>query len=103
MSIINRGGDPAKRAKANNDVAEFGIIKAEYRAIKKKFDDADESYDNERSKLEQVQTELNNKLSKLNAVEEEIDSDPLPDGAQPRERIHKRDKLKFVIKQNIRS
>ena len=95
--IIKRGGDPAKRAKANNDVADFAILKAEYRYSKKRVDDADEKYENEKSKLQRVHVELDSMIDKLNTAQEAIDVDPLPEGAQPRERIQIRDRYKLVL------
>ena len=74
-------------------------MKAEYRACKKKFDDADETNENEKSKLARVTEELNAVSEKLNEAQEEIDSDYLPEGAQPRERIQKRDKLQLHVAQ----
>jgi hypothetical protein len=93
---IMRSGDPAMRAKASNDVSEFGILKAEYRLKKKAVEDAEEHYDNEKDKLARLSNEINVVSDNLSAVQEEIDSDPLPEGAQPRERIHRRDRIKLV-------
>ena len=93
---IMRSGDPAKRTKASHDVSEFGILKAEYRSKKKALEDSEEHYDNEKDKFSRLSNEINATLDKLSVVQEEIDSDPLPEGAQPRERIHRRDRIKLV-------
>ena len=95
-SIIKRTGDLAKVTKASNNVADFGVLKAEYRSAKKKVSDCDEKFENEKSKLARVAEELNMMVDKLNGAQEVIDCDPLPEGAQPRERIQIRDKFKLV-------
>ncbi len=94
--VIKRGGDASIRAKASQDVSEFGILKSEYRSKKKSLEDAEEKYDNEKDKLMKLNEEINAVEERLGAAQEEIDSDPLPEGAQPRERIHRRDRLKLV-------
>ena len=84
------------RAKASQDVSDFGILKAEYRSKKKALEDAEEKYDNEKDKLGKLSAEISAVEEKLGEAQEEIDCDPLPEGAQPRERIHRRDRLKLV-------
>ena len=75
------------------------MLKAEYRTCKKKVTDADEVNENEKSKLTRVTEELSKMTDQLGDVQEEIDMAPLPEGAQPRERINKRDKLRLQVAQ----
>lgn len=93
--IIRRGGDPATRAKAYKSLALVGSLKAEYNTTKTEVYRLESNLEGEKVKLKGIQETLNRTRNDLMASEEEIDCDPLPEGAQPVKRIQRRDKLRL--------
>jgi hypothetical protein len=58
---------------------------------------AESAFEIEKEKLENLANLVEGANNELAAVQEEIDSTPLPEGAQPKSRIQKRDELLLVI------
>jgi septal ring factor EnvC (AmiA/AmiB activator) len=95
-SIIDRKGDPSTRKQINDNLAEVGSLKAEYLHWKTKLNDYEDALKFEKAKQAKANEKIITFQDELSKVEEEIDSDPLPEGAQPKARIQKRDGLKMV-------
>jgi chromosome segregation ATPase len=94
--IIHRKGDPTARKKAADSAAQIAFLKAEYTKTQEKVHKAEEEHEYQKRKLDSISDHLLRVRDELSAVEEEIDSDPLPEGAQPKARLQKRDALKLV-------
>lgn len=92
-TIISRRGDPSARAKAYKSLANVGSLKAEYNATTTEVARLEKILDEEKLKLSRTRDALDRTREELLEVEEEIDSDRLPEGAQPVKRIQRRDKL----------
>jgi len=92
-TIISRRGDPSARAKAYKSLANVGSLKAEYNATTTEVSRLEKILDGEKIKLSKTREALDRTREELLEVEEEIDSDRLPEGAQPVKRIQRRDKL----------
>ena len=84
------------RRKTNKSLLELKEFQTEYKASKEEVDGCDRKLQNENSKLSNATAELENARNLLSNAQEEIDSDYLPEGAQPRARIQRRDELSLV-------
>ena len=94
--IITRGGDPATRAKAYKSLAVVGSLKSEYNSTTTEVTRLESILEQEKFKLKGTQEALDKTRDELSSVQLEIDSDRLPEGAQPVKRIQRRDKLHLV-------
>lgn len=101
--IIKRLGSQRERKKAHDNLAEVGFRKAEYIKWKSKLKDLEDVLAFERAKQKRANDFVLEIEDQLGLAEEEIDSDPLPEGAQPKQRIVKRDGLRLVIFTTIRT
>lgn len=97
MGDFRRNVEPEKRRKTNKSLLELKEFQNEYNASKEEVDACDRKLQNENQKLLHATTELENVRNLLSNAQEEIDSDYLPEGAQPRARIQRRDELSLVI------
>jgi hypothetical protein len=97
--IIQRKGDPLARKKANDNASQIAFLKAEYTKCQERCKKAEDEHEYQKDKLQNVSDNLLKVRDELSAVEEEIDCDPLPEGAQPKTRLQKRDSLKLQISQ----
>ena len=97
--IQKRGGDELKRQQATKNYTAFSALKTNYHICKNRVTKEEEKYDNELVRKERAQELLNNMIEKLMIAQEEVDADYLPEAAQPRERIQKRDRLKLQVAQ----
>ena len=97
--IVKRKGHVEKRHKAHENLAEVGLLKSTYKASKNKVDELSEVLEFERGKLSRVNVSLEEARESLLAVEEEIDADYLPEGAQPKARIQSRDRYLLMVAQ----
>ena len=97
QGIITRGGDPSARAKAYKSLAVVGSLKSEYNSTTIEVTRLESILEEEKVKLKRTQDTLDRTREELSNVQLEIDSDRLPEGAQPVKRIQKRDKLLLVI------
>lgn len=95
--IIRRRGDIHQRKQAHNNLAEIGALRAEYNAWKSKLKELEDAHDHEKAKQNRANETYLKVQDQLSQVEEEIDCDPLPEGAQPKVRIQRRDALAMVI------
>jgi hypothetical protein len=95
--VGKRQGDPEQRKKVNDNLAQISFLKSENVQWKVKLRNQEEEYNHEKKKLERANFVLMQARESLSLVEEEIDSDPLPEGAQPKERLQKRDYFRMVI------
>jgi len=96
MSDFRRNVEPEKRRKTNKSLLELKEFQNEYNASKAEVDTCDRKLQNENQKLLHATMELENARNLLSNAQEEIDSDYLPEGAQPRARIQRRDELNLV-------
>jgi hypothetical protein len=94
--IIKRTGDPSERRKANKQLSNIGGLQEVYKSSKIKVEAAQDLLELEDSRLQKSREALAAKQLKLNEIEEIIDGDPLPEGAQPVARIQNRNMLKLV-------
>ena len=92
-TIISRKGDPSARAKAYKSLALVGSLKAEYNTTTTEVSRLERILEGEKLKLKKTQDTLDRTREELLTVEEQIDCDRLPEGAQPVKRIQRRDKL----------
>ena len=91
--------DPDKRRNANKSILELNELKREY---KQRSDDAEsltKLFQSEKEKLKEITLEVEQTRNQLSVAQEEIDSDYLPEGAQPRARIQARDLIAVKVAQ----
>lgn len=98
-TIVKREGDPERRKGAYRTLAEIGFLRAEYKQCQLLVQKLQNSYENEKSKSNLVNEQLARTQQELGEVQEIIDADYLPEGAQPVKRIQKRDKLLMQVGQ----
>jgi hypothetical protein len=94
--VIMRQGNAVSRTKANGVLKSVGALQGEYKNCSAKVRKAEGSVDIEEQRLTQSEGYLVKKQTALSQVEEIIDADYLPEGAQPVDRIQKRDTLLMV-------
>jgi len=98
MSAVQRTGDASKRADASQTIAEVGFARSTYRQWRSKVDELAAGWEGERQKTDKVRDALERANGLLSQAQEDIDADYLPEGAQPKARIAKRDKLQLEVK-----
>ena len=98
-TIVKREGDPERRKGALRTLAEIGFLRAEYKQCQLLVQKLQNSYENEKSKCNLVNEQVAKTQQELGEVQEIIDADFLPEGAQPVKRIQKRDKLLMQVGQ----
>lgn len=103
MTDFRRNVDPSIRRKTDKSVLELNNLKTEYNNCKVDADKCRINLEREKSSLTQARSALEQVNNLLSDVQVEIDSDPLPEGAQPRPRIHKRDQISMVWAMNDHS
>lgn len=96
MGDFRRNVEPEKRRKTNKSLLELKEFQTEYNASRDEVDSCDKKLQIENSKLSNATAELEEARNLLSNAQEEIDSDYLPEGAQPRARIQRRDELSLV-------
>lgn len=96
MGDFRRNVEPEKRRKTNKSLLELKEFRTEYNASRDEVDSCDRKLQSENQKLSDSTIQLENARNLLSYAQEEIDSDYLPEGAQPRARIQKRDELNLV-------
>jgi hypothetical protein len=94
--IIQRSGNVNDRKNANKALGTVGALQAEYKSTKETARSCQEKLNLEMTRLEQSEKTISSKRDKLSQIQEAIDSDYLPEGAQPLSRIQARDGLKMV-------
>jgi hypothetical protein len=97
-TIVRRSGDPEARADAGRRLASVGLLEDEVRRCQVALRDAERALKLEQNKSSKVQTALQSAQDALSAAQDIIDSNPLPERAQPVGRIQQRDNLKLVSK-----
>lgn len=99
MNELNfrRNVDPDVRRRTNKSLIELDGLQAEYKRCKDEVDSDDKKLEVANDKLVQCTLELEKYRNLLSNSQEEIDADYLPEGAQPKERIQKRNELQLVI------
>lgn len=95
--IVKRSGDIAKRKESSQIVAEIGFARSSYRTSRSKVDSLADAWEAERARTDKARIALDGLIEQLSAAQEVIDSDYLPEGAQPPARIAKRDKLQIEV------
>jgi hypothetical protein len=98
MTDFRRNVDPSLRRKTDKSVLELNSLKTEYKNCKTDADTCRQKLEREKFALSQARTLSEQANDRLSDAQVEIDSDPLPEGAQPRPRIHKRDQISMVRK-----
>lgn len=96
MEDFRRNVDPAFRRQANKDVTQLTNLRLKFEKCKSVLDESSRKLERDREALEEVTANLEHARNALSQVQEEIDADYLPEGAQPRKRIQDRDALLLV-------
>jgi hypothetical protein len=97
--IIKRKGNVEDRRKANKALGVVGALQGEYKTSKEKARQCKADLDLHTERLRKTQSSLALKRNKLSEIQEVIDADYLPEGAQPVARIQGRDALRLVCYQ----
>lgn len=95
-AIIRRRGEATERKESNESISMIAALKTEYADWKLKLRRRESDYEHEKEKQSKISESLLNAQEDLALIDEEIDCDPLPIGAQPRERITRREKVHLV-------
>ena len=100
MDDINfrRNVDPDKRRKAAKNILELNDLKGRYNECEVVRNAAEKKLNNEQLNLNLAIESLEEGRNTLASAQEEIDADYLPENAQPRARIQKRDTAQMVIR-----
>ena len=94
--IIKRSGNVEERRKANQALGTVGVLQGDYKASKEKVRQCQANLELHLDRLKKSQNSLAVTKDKLSEVQEVIDADYLPEGAQPVSRIQARDALRLV-------
>lgn len=86
-----------ERFNSNQHLAVVGKLQEKYKLSQLNVDNAQNELEIEESRLRKHVDYLQKKSIKLSDLQEVIDSDPLPEGAQPLERIRQRDALVLEV------
>ena len=97
MENFRRNVDPVLRRKTNKSLIELNSLRDDYEISKKALYDTENRLEREKTSLDVVTNVLEEARNALSIAQEEIDADYLPEGAQPRTRIHNRDLLLLVM------
>lgn len=98
-TIVQRSGDAERRKNANKVLSEVGHLRGEYKTKRLKLDELEATLSNEIDRQERCSKSLLQLQEKLSSIQEIIDSDYLPEGAQPVARIQKRDSILIQVGQ----
>ncbi len=82
---------------AAKNLAQVGVLKQEYVLCQQTLEKLESKLDFEKKKLTSVQASLRDAQEALSQAQEAIDADYLPEGAQPKARIQKRDLAQMVF------
>jgi chromosome segregation ATPase len=96
MGDFRRNVEPEVRRKTNKSLLELKEFQTEYNSSREVADKAERKLHAENEKLATATQALEEARNQLSDAQEEIDADYLPEGAQPRARIQKRDTLALV-------
>jgi hypothetical protein len=96
MGDFRRNVDPDVRRKTNKSLLELKEFQLVYKSCRAETDKCDKRLQAENEKLNSATVALEDARNMLSNAQEEIDSDYLPEGAQPRARIQQRDELALV-------
>lgn len=83
--------DPKERREVNKTIANFAELKSKYEHAHSLLLSSMDTYDAYQDELDQVRNKKHQYEAELSTIQEEIDADYRPEGAQPRERINRRD------------
>ena len=86
-------------AKKHALLAEIGHLRSTRRQCREKCDKLADAWEMERAKTEKASGVLGDATTDLAILQEEIDADYLPEGAQPPARIQKRDRQALIVGQ----
>ena len=95
-SIVKRSGDSNQRAEASRNLAVVGVLEDQVKKARVVLRDKERVLQLEQSKTLKLQDTLTVSRDALSRAQEAIDSDPLPEKAQPVSRVQQRDALKMV-------
>ena len=96
---ILREGEPSKRKISHKAIADVGGARGHFTVVKTKATKAENEWEVERKKLIKAEEYRDKADEELGVLQEVIDMDPLPEGAQPVKRIQQRDQIKFKKEQ----
>ena len=91
--------DPAFRRGTNKQLLELNNLKLEYKKCEESSEIIENELEKEKLKLQDLYALVEKLRNELAAAQEEIDADYLPEGAQPRPRIHNRDRILMEVGQ----
>jgi len=90
-------GDGSKRSESSKTIGEIGFARSTYRTCRDRVDKLADAWEMERAMTDKARASLEEAKEKLSAAQEEIDADYLPEGAQPKARIVRRDKAQLEV------
>lgn len=93
---FRRNVDPAFRRKTNKNISELNGLREDFERKKRVLEEAEAVLNREKARLDGATFDLEEARNALSEAQAEIDADYLPEGAQPRARIQKRDELAMV-------
>lgn len=99
VGIVQRSGDAAARARAMETQGEVSLQRSTYRKCREKVDSLSNAWEMQRAMTESVRAKLDEAVEELSSAQEAIDADYLPEGAQPKARIAKRDHAQLQVGQ----
>lgn len=91
--------DPSFRRGTNKQLLELNELKIEYKKCQEETDLVEEQLEIEKQKLQELTFTVEQLRNELASAQAEIDADYLPEGAQPRPRIHLRDRIDVQVRQ----
>lgn len=95
-TIVRRGGDSSDRIRAGRQLAVIGGMEDQLKKCQHASREAERVLRQEQSKSLKMQEAVDAARDALGAAQEAIDSDPLPEKAQPASRIQQRDMMQLV-------
>ena len=93
---FRRNVDPSFRRKTNKNLSELSGLREDFERKKKVLEEAEAVLNREKARLDAATFDLEEARNELSEAQAEIDADYLPEGAQPRARIQKRDEIALV-------
>lgn len=93
---FRRNVDPTFRRKTNKSLSELAGLRDDFERKKRVLEEAEAVLNREKARVDAATFDLEEARNELSEAQAEIDADYLPEGAQPRARIQKRDEIAVV-------
>ena len=95
--VVRRSGDAEKRSESAKTISEIGSARSRYRICRDRVEKLGDNWEHERAMTDKARAALDGAKERLASAQEDIDADYLPEGAQPKARIAKRDKYQSEV------